>query len=182
MNCFKAGILAGIIAACAAGPAGAQVIKLATLAPEGSSWIKALAGLNAELQKKTDDRVRFKIYSGGVQGDELDVVKKIRIGQLHAGGFTGVGLGQIAPEARIFDAPWLFRDNAEVDYIYGAFAKELDSAFDKADYVLLGWVELGWVYVFSKNPISLPEDMRSAKMWVWEGDPIAQAAYKALGV
>ena len=162
--------------------ADTQVIQFATLAPEGSTWLKVMNELNAELQAKTEGRVRFKIYAGGVQGDEMDVVKKIRINQLQAAGFTGVGLGQIAPEVRILDAPWLFRDNAEADFIRQSFAKDLDGAVEKGGFVLLGWIDLGWVYVFSKKPINAPEDMKSSKMWVWEGDPIAQAAYKVLGV
>jgi len=159
-----------------------QIIKFATLAPEGSTWLKVMNDLNAELQARTAGRVRFKIYAGGVQGDETDVVKKIRIGQLQAAGFTGVGLGQIAPEVRILDAPWLFQDDAEADFIHQAFAQDLSAAIEKGGYVLLGWTELGWVYVFSRKPINSPEDMKSAKMWVWEGDPIAQAAYQAIGV
>ena len=165
--------------ACAADPV---VIKFATLAPEGSTWMKVMTELNTELQSKTGGRVKFKFYAGGVQGDETDVVKKIRIGQLHAAGFTGVGLGQIAPAVRILDAPWLFRDNAEADFIRQTFAKDLNAAVEKGGYVLLGWTELGWVYVFSREPIASPDDMKKAKMWVWEGDPIAQAAYKAIGV
>jgi TRAP-type C4-dicarboxylate transport system substrate-binding protein len=158
------------------------VIKFATLAPEGSTWMKVMNDLSAELRAKTEGRLKFKFYAGGVQGDETDVVKKIRIGQLQAAGFTGVGLGQIAPEVRILDAPWLFRDNAEADFIRQTFAKDLNAAVEKGGYVLLGWTELGWVYVFSRGPIGSPEDMKKAKMWVWEGDPIAQAAYQAIGV
>jgi len=121
----------------------AQVIKFATLAPEGSTWMKVMNDLNTELQAKTEGRVRFKIYAGGVQGDETDVVKKIRIGQLQAAGFTGVGLGQVAPEVRILDAPWLFHENAEADFIRQTFAKDLNAAIEKGGYVLLGWTELG---------------------------------------
>ncbi|MDD5656131.1 MAG: TRAP transporter substrate-binding protein DctP [Elusimicrobia bacterium] len=163
----------------AAGPA---VIKFATLAPEGSTWMKVLRDLNDELIARTAGRVKFKIYPGGVQGDETDVVKKIRVGQLQAGGFTGVGLGLIAPETRILDAPWLFRDDAEVDFIHERFDRDLEADIDRAGYVLLGWTELGWVYVFSKTPVDSPADMKDAKMWVWEGDPIAQDAYRAIGV
>ncbi len=159
-----------------------RVIKFATLAPEGSTWMKVMGALNAELQEKTGGRLKLKMYAGGVSGDEKDVVKKIRAGQLHAAGFTGVGLGEIAPETRVLDAPWLFRDSAEVDHVTKTFDKELRSAIDKGGYVLLGWTELGFVYVFSKKPIEGPADMRKSKMWVWEGDPIAQAVYGALEV
>lgn len=182
MTIFKAILKAFLASGLAAAGPEVKYIKFATLAPEGSTWMKVMSELNAELDQKTEGRLKFKMYPGGISGDERDVVKKIRIGQLHAAGFTGVGLGEIAPEARILDAPWLFRSHQEVDYVYKAFNRELSSAIEKSGYVLLGWTELGFVYVFSKNPIRGPEDMKKARMWVWEGDPIAQAAYKALGV
>ena len=182
MTCSSLVLAASLWLSGSAAAADVQTIKFATLAPDGSTWMKVMTALNAELQSKTDGRVRFKFYPGAVQGDENDVVKKIRIGQLHAAGFTGVGLGQIAPEVRILDAPWFFRDNAEADFIRQTFAKDLNAAIEKGGYVLLGWTELGWVYVFSRDPIAAPEDMKKAKMWVWEGDPIAQAAYTAIGV
>ena len=89
------------------------VIKFATLAPEGSTWMKVMQEWNKKLMEKTRNQVKFKIYAGGVSGDEKDVVRKVRLGQLQSGGFTGVGLGEIAPEVRILDAPLLFRDSDE---------------------------------------------------------------------
>ena len=165
-------------------PASAQTvaIKFATLAPEGSTWMKVLTELSRDLEKETGGKLKFKFYASGVSGDEKDVVKKIRIGQLQGAGFTGVGLGDVAPETRLLDAPWLFRSRAELAFVREKYSKELTAAIEKGGFVLLGWTDLGSVYVFSKNPIASPEDMKKEKMWVWEGDPIAQAAYKALGV
>ena len=91
----------------------ASVIKFASLAPEGSTWVKVLTQWNQELTEKSKGALKFRVYSGGVAGDEKDVIRKIRLGQLHAGGFTGVGLGEIAPEVRILDAPFLFRNTEE---------------------------------------------------------------------
>ncbi len=160
----------------------ARVIKFATLAPEGSTWMNEMQGLAADVAARTQGRVKFKFYPGSVAGDEKDVVKKIRIGQLQAGGFTGVGLGEVAPEVRLLDAPWLFRSRQELTRVREKFSPELSAAVEKGGFVVLGWTDLGAVYVFSKNPIAGPEDMKRAKMWIWEGDPIAAAAYKALGV
>ncbi len=186
MTCFKrtaTTILTGLLLVAGRSPAAAQkAIKFATLIPEGSTWMKVMAELDKELQEKTGGKVKFKMYAGGVVGDEKDVVKKIRINQFHAAGFTGIGLGEIAPEVRILDSPWLFRGNAELDHVYKAFDGEFRAALDKGGYELLGWTELGPVHVFSKTPIEKPEDMKKCKMWVWEGDPIAQSAYKAIGV
>jgi len=177
------GVLA--LAVALALPASAQetkTIKFATLAPDGSTWMKVMTDLSKELSEKTGGKLKFKFYPGGVSGDEKDVVKKIRIGQLQAGGFTGVGLGEIAPDARLLDSPWLFRSRAELVHVRRKFDKDLQASVEKGGFVVLGWTDLGSVYVFSKDRIAGPNDMKKAKMWVWEGDPIAQAAYKALGV
>lgn len=176
MNCFSLLLLSASLHA-----APAQ-IKFATLAPEGTNAMKTMQSIDAEVKKLTEGRLGFKFYAGGRQGDEKDMVRKIRAGQLHGGGFTGVGLGEIAPEVRILDAPWLFKDAKEVDHVYGALAKDLEGAFEKNGYILLGWTEVGFAHVFSNAPVSSPQDMKALKIWVWEGDPIAEAAFKAIGV
>ena len=114
------------------------VIKFATLAPEGSTWMKVMQEWNKELAGKTGGKLKFKIYSGGISGDEKDVVRKIRLGQLQAGGFTGVGLGEIAPEVRILDTPFLFENSGEVDHVYRSFQNDWENAFRKNGYVFLG--------------------------------------------
>jgi TRAP-type C4-dicarboxylate transport system substrate-binding protein len=178
MTFFKT-VLALILASA---PAHAARIKFATLAPDGTDAMKVMREIDKELQAKTAGKVKFKFYAGGRQGDEKDMVRKIRVGQLHAGGFTGVGLGEIAPEIRVLDAPWLFNSHEEVDHIYDEFAKDFETAFDKKGYVLLGWTEVGFVHVFSNAPVRKAADMKKLKIWVWEGDPIAEAAFGAIGV
>lgn len=157
-------------------------VKFATLAPEGSTWMKVMDEYNKELIEKTGGQVRFKFYPGGVSGDEKDVVRKIRLGQLHAAGLTGVGLGEIAPQLRILDTPLLFRDAREVDAALKAFGPELRRTLQDRGFLLLGWSEVGFVYVFTNHPVRAPSDMKATKMWAWEGDPIAEATFKAFGV
>lgn len=137
---------------------------------------------DAEVRKESNGRLGFKIYPGGVQGDEKDVLRKIRLGQLHSAGITGVGIGEIAPQVRILDSPFLFRNYNEVDYIYQKFEKDFNSAFEQGGYVLLGWAEVGFVYIFTNTPVTKKEDLKNVKMWTWEGDPIAEATFKTLGV
>jgi len=158
------------------------VIKFATLAPEGSTWLNVMKAFDAEIRQLTHGEVRFKIYAGGIQGDEKDVLRKIRLGQLHSAGFTGVGLGEILPEVRILDAPLLFRNYQEIDYITNLLYDEFSEKFRKVGYTLIGWTEVGFVYVYSKKPITTLQDLKDTKMWMWEGDPVAEATFKALGV
>jgi len=157
-------------------------IKFASLAPEGSTWMNVMEEYAEAVSKATNGEVTFKMYSGGVAGDELIVLRKIRVGQLHSAGFTGVGLGEILPEVRILDSPFLFRSFAEVDHISAQLFDYFNRKFDEKGFILLGWAEVGFVYVFTNKPIYSIDDMSGVKMWMWEGDPIAEATFKAFEI
>jgi TRAP-type C4-dicarboxylate transport system substrate-binding protein len=93
-----------------------------------------------------------------------------------------VGLGEIARRVRILDAPFLFKSYEEVDFIRDKYDAEFRKAFEDGGFVLLGWAEVGFVYIYSDRPVASPADLKATKMWMWEGDPIAQAAFQAIGV
>jgi TRAP-type C4-dicarboxylate transport system substrate-binding protein len=138
---------------------------------------------DAAVRKESGGRLGFKIYPGGVQGgDEKSMLRKIKIGQLQSGGFTGVGLGEIAPNVRVLDSPFLVKNHTEMDFLYEHFAKEFEDAFVQGGFVFLGWAEVGNVNVFSRSPIRKPEDLKAVEMWTWEGDPVADAAFRVLGL
>jgi TRAP-type transport system periplasmic protein len=160
----------------------APAIKFATLAPRNSSWMNQMEIMNQDLQVASGGELRFKFYPGGVQGDEKDVIRKMRIGQLHAGGFTGVGLGLILPDARALDLPYLFRDSEEADWVLNALFDDFAKRFAKKGYVLLGWAEVGFVHFFTKKAVRTLADLKEQKMWIWDGDPLAGAYFNALGL
>lgn len=157
-------------------------IKFATLAPEGSTWMNIMHQLDDELYERSGGKLGFRIYAGGVSGDEKDVLRKIRVGQLHAAGFTGVGMGEILPEIRILDLPFLFFNYDEVDHLLSKMKDTFQERFLERGFVLLGWAEVGFVHFFSKEPIQTQEDLRARKLWVWQDDPLALAYFQALGV
>ena len=105
-------------------------IKFATLAPEGSAWITVMKEYDQAIRKESGGRLGFKIYAGGVAGDEKDVIRKIRLGQFQSAGITGVGIGEIAKSARILDSPFLFKNHDEVDYVVGQYDAELRKEFE----------------------------------------------------
>jgi len=191
MNCFNLPVCASrgfrylfsfLLLLSAAALNAQTVVKFATLAPEGPAWMKTMRQFNDELAARTQGRVKFKIYPGGVSGDEKDVARKIRLGQLQAAGFTGVGLGEIAPETRILDTPFLFKNAAEIDHIYKMLDADFREIFRSRGYILLGWTEVGNVYIFTNTPVKSPADLQSVKMWIWEGDPIAEATFAAMKI
>ncbi len=187
MNTIRISLAAVLCALCVSltlEPANAQeyTIKFATLATEGSTWMNVLHEYDAAIRKESGGRMGFKIYAGGVQGEDKDVMRKIRLGQLQSAGVTGVGLGEVSPRLRILDSPFLFKNYQEVDYFHSMFDSDLEQDVRKNDYVLLGWAEVGFVYVFTNTPVRTVADMNGVKMWMWEGDVIAEAAFRALGI
>jgi TRAP-type C4-dicarboxylate transport system substrate-binding protein len=155
-------------------------IKFATQAPEGSAWINFMKEYSDEVKKLTNAEVFFKIYAGGIQGDEIGVLRKIRINSLQSAGFTGVGAGEILPEFRIIESPMLLRNYEEVDFITNMFYDYFAEKFEEKGFILLGLTEVGFVYVFAKKPITSLSDFKGVKMWMWEGDPLVEATFKSL--
>jgi TRAP-type transport system periplasmic protein len=161
----------------------AKEIKMAILAPEGTTWHKTVVAWSNELSQKTAGRVKLKLYAGGVLGDEKDVIRKMRIGQIHAAGFTGLGLGLINPNVRVLELPMLVSNYREADALAKSLQPKLEKGFGKKGFVLLGWVETGFVNIFStKKPIRSVKDMERLKMWAWEGDQLVEEMYKVFKI
>jgi TRAP-type C4-dicarboxylate transport system substrate-binding protein len=157
-------------------------IKLAILAPEGSTWHKVITACDKELKKKTAGRVKVKIYAGGVLGDEKDVIRKMRIGQIHAAGLTGLGLGMVNPAVRVLELPMLVSNYKEADAVARRVWPKLDAGFEKKGFKVLGAAETGFINIFSNKPIASQEDMKGVKMWAWEGDPLVEEMYKVFKI
>ncbi len=158
------------------------VIKLATLAPEGSSWIETFNAINAEIIQKTDGQVRCKFYAGGVLGDEKDMLRKMHIGQIHAAGLTSAGLSAIFNEMDVFQIPFLFKSHEEVDYVLTQMDGFYRKGFDDNQYVLLGWSEGGFVHLMSTQPVATLADLRKLKVWTWEDAPMTRIIFDEANV
>lgn len=172
------GLLAALLFALPASAKPKHLIKIATLAPSGTTWVNELEKTNQELLKESSGELAFQIYAGGVLGDEGDVVRKMRVGQVHAAAFTGMGLGALLPEVRILELPFLVQTDAQVDQLAKNLLPHFQSAFRQKGFELLDFVPVGFVYMFSREPIRSLAELKKTKMWVWEGDPLAHALFK----
>ena len=178
-------LLGWALGACLALPALADderhVLKFATLAPAGSTWMKAFDAWGRELAGKSQGRLAVKFYPGGISGDEPDMLKKIRFGQLQGAALSGHGIGEIYPPARILEAPFLFRNLAEVDAARAAVQPEIDAGFRKNQFELLAWMEVGNVHVFSSKPLASMDELPRRRIWQWQGDRFIGAFFEANG-
>lgn len=157
-------------------------IKFASIAPDGSTWMNIMSDLNDEIQEKTGGEVKFKFYPGGVMGDEKDVLRKININQLQAGGFTSQGLGEVVPDIRLLNLPLAFQSYKDVDNVMVKMAAVLEKKFEEKGYMVLGWPEVGFVYVFTKNKVETLADLQKTKMWIWGDDVLVGTLFKNLKI
>lgn len=158
------------------------VVKFGTLAPSGSVWVDVIQEIAKEITEKTGNRLKWISYTGGVMGDEEEMIRKIRIGQLHGGGFTINGIKKIAPELGVLDEPFVLRNEKEVDYVYDKFFDDFEKYFEQRGYKILLFTEQGFVYYFSKNPnVSGFKDIGKTRLWVWKGERVMTAMASILG-
>ena len=158
------------------------IFKFATLIPPDTAWMKEIDRWAAEVEKESKGRLKFKIYPGGIMGDEPDVLRKIRSRQLQGAFFTGYGVGRIYSPARVLEMPFLFKNTDESDYVRNQLMPEIDQGFREHGFELLGWPELGFIHFFSKYPIGSLEELKSRRIWLWQGDPMGEAFVKVAGV
>ena len=169
------------ITAFAAQAAGEIVIKVATLAPQGSEWYKILQEMGAEWQKVSNGLIVFRLYPGGVAGDDIDLVRKMRLGILDAGLLTVIGLRAIDPGVLVLEIPLAYSDYRELDCALAKIAPKLERNMEAKGFIVLGWSEAGWAHFFTKSPVRTPDDMRKLKMFVWAGDDQYAELWKKAG-
>ncbi|MBP7125332.1 TRAP transporter substrate-binding protein DctP [Myxococcota bacterium] len=175
-------VIAAVLAWGGALRAEPVVIKLATVAPKGSPWMNAYTAMNEEVEKATEGRVSFKFYPGMVSGDEKDMVRKMRAGQLHAGGLTGTGLQMIQPAMLVWQLPLLFKDYEELAKTRARMEDRMQGLMNQKGFVILGWSDLGYTYIFTKKPASSLASFNQIKMWGWEDEPISKAFFEVAGI
>lgn len=167
---------------CVGTAATAADIKIASVAPDGSHWMQQMRAGADEIQKRTSGRVVIKFYPGGVMGNDAQVLRKIRVGQLQGGAFTAGGLGERYGGLNLYGIPLLFRSLDEVDVVRSRLDEKLRQGLEDAGFVSFGFTEGGFANLLSNEPIHSVEDMRRKKVWVPDGDAISFLAMQALGL
>lgn len=159
-----------------------QTLKIATIAPEGSSWMKDMRAGAKEVEERTGGRVKFKFYGGGIQGNDRQVRRKMRTGQLNGGALSSGGLNGFQKDADVFSLPMMFNTIEEARFVRNHLEPELRRRLEDAGYVNFGFATAGFGYMMSNKPMSSLADFKGQKVWTPEGDPVGYAALRALGV
>ena len=160
----------------------ATTFKIATLSPDGSSWMQALRSGADEIGQRTEGRVKFKFYPGGIMGDDKAVLRKMRVGQLHGAAFTNGSLSGYYPDVQVYNLVLKFRTLEEVDYVRKEMDPLIIQGLEDNGLVTFGLSEIGFAYLLSKQPIRSVEDLRKTKTWIPEGNHVAAQAVDAFSV
>jgi TRAP-type C4-dicarboxylate transport system substrate-binding protein len=159
----------------------AATLKIATLAPDGTEWMRELRRGGEEIAQRTAGRVTVKFYPGGVMGSDRVVLRKIRAGQLQGGALTGGALAEIYPGASLYSLPMLFRSYDELEYVRARMDRKIEQGLEANGFITFGITDGGFAYLMSSTPIRGVNDLKNQKIWVPEGDDIARAMFETLG-
>ncbi len=160
----------------------AHTFKIASLAPEGSVWVDSFKEFAAEINEKTGGEVAFRIYPGGIMGDDKAMYRKMRVGQLHGGGFTMTGIADIVPDFRVMAIPFLFQSYEEVDEVSARLQPLFKERFAEQGLYFSAMTEVGFIYTFSNEPRLTIADLQRAKTWAPSNDPLTSAFLNTLDI
>ena len=162
--------------------ASGEVFKIATISPDGLGWMsKFRVGLE-RIEAETNKRVTFKIYPGGVQGDDATVLRKMRIRQLNGGVFAAGSLTRFFPDLQVYNLPLQFRSYEEVDFVRARMDSYISDGLRKAGIKTFAFTETGFAYLLANEPVSSLADLRKLKAWIPDNDPIAAELIKSFDV
>ena len=165
-----------------ASPALAQRLKIATVVPDGSSWMREMRRAAEDVRQETRGRVQIKLYPSGVMGSEQTVLRKMRAGQLHGGAFTSGSLRGLYPDVDLYSIPLMFRSFEEVDYVRRRMDPALRAGLERAGLVVLAISDGGFAHLLSQKPVRTIADLSGSKVWVQEGDLMSRTALEIAGV
>ena len=170
-----------VVFAAFVGSAFAQEIKLASVAPEASPWGRALNELAVDWREISNGRIRVRVYHNAIAGDETDILRKMRIGQLQAAVLTSSGMKQVVPEVFSVSVPFMIRSEQELDYVMDSITPDLEEEFRDNRLHVLAWSRAGWVHFFSKEPVTYPEDLKAQRLAADPSDQELQQAFRIMG-
>lgn len=178
-SCFLISIgLAALLPSIAA----ATTLKIATIAPDGTYWMKSMRRAAADIKASTEGRVKIKFFPGGVQGSDQSVLRKMRIRQLQGGAVANGVFANISPSAQLYSLPFTFRTLDELHAVRETFDPIIIQDLAEAGYTVLGMSEAGFAYMMSSKEIRSSDDMLQRKVWSPEGDIVSQITFEKGGV
>jgi TRAP-type C4-dicarboxylate transport system substrate-binding protein len=156
-------------------------IKLASLVPENTPWGAAINRMAVEWAQATNGEVELIVYHNGVAGNEAEVLRKLNLNQIQAAVFTSAGLNAVTPEIKTLSYPFLIHNDEELEEVLRQIRPELDARIERSGFVTLAWARAGWVKIFSRSPVFVPQDLRRQKLATSPDELAMLQTFKTMG-
>jgi TRAP-type C4-dicarboxylate transport system substrate-binding protein len=156
-------------------------IKIGSIAPDRSPWDKAIDKMGREWKKLSDGKIQIKVYAGGTVGDEADMIRKMRLGQLGGAALTNVGITRIYSDAYVLNTPFLITSEAELNYVLKKMKPLFEKGIEEKKFKVVIWSLTGWINFFTKNKVVTPKDLQKHKISFTRGMPKMEQAWKKAG-
>jgi len=163
-------------------PLQAATLKIATVTPENSQWMKDMRAGAKEIKERTEGRVQIKYYGGGVMGNDQKVLSRIRIGALQGGAFTPTALAAQYSNLNLYGLPMVFDSEEEAAYARSRLDARLSAGLEEAGFVNFGFAAGGFAILMSNTPVDSLDDLKGKKVWIPEGDDISRRAMEAMSL
>ncbi len=158
------------------------VLKIGSPTPKGSPWDNAIREMAAEWADITEGQVRMKIYSGGIAGNEADIIRKMKFNSLQGGVFTSLGLNQMYPDVIALNSPFLMESEGEFHYVFKNVEEDLKKDIEDQGFKIVTWTEVGWLNIFARSKVVTIDDLRKMKLATTDSDAGIVQAFKALNI
>jgi TRAP-type C4-dicarboxylate transport system substrate-binding protein len=163
-------------------PLQAATLKIATVTPENSQWMKDMRAGAKEIKERTEGRVQIKYYGGGIMGNDQKVLSRIRIGALQGGAFTPTALAGQYSNLNLYGLPMVFDSEEEAAFARSRLDARLSAGLEEAGFVNFGFAAGGFAILMSNTPVDSLDDLKGKKVWIPEGDDISRRAMEAMSL
>jgi TRAP-type transport system periplasmic protein len=138
-------------------------IRFASPLPRSSDWGRALDRMAANWEKVTNNQVRVIVSHDGREGDEAKMISSLYSNAIQCGVFTSAGMADICPAVMNLSIPFIIKNNAELDLVLKDMLPLISNRVKK-EFVVITWSRGGWVYIFSKEKVLTPDDLRKQRI------------------
>jgi TRAP-type transport system periplasmic protein len=163
-------------------PTPPSTLRMAAIAPEGTSWARLLSEFDDDVERATHGRVRVKWMLGGSAGDELTTLEKVRKGEL-AGLAGAIFCQRVAPSLQALEIAGLAQNDDEASQLLRRLRPTFDEESRATPYMFLA-VSSGFGHrvLFTRTPLHRLAELRARRFWVYDLDQLEREQLRLMGV
>jgi TRAP-type C4-dicarboxylate transport system substrate-binding protein len=162
--------------------AGEQIVlKVAVPIPRSQEVAIEAKKYNDKLAALTNNQVSVKVYWGGAAGDDVDVLRKMRAGQIDGAPLSLELVSQFVRQALVLASPALFNNYKQVDAARAALTPQMEKEAYDNGFKIMAWADVGRLRIMSKKPVETIADFKKMRPWLYPQSEMLKEFYRGVG-